>query len=333
MLSRTAANLYWTARYVERADFVARLVEATLRLARLGSVYGADPNDAWFSALASSNVSGAFYGRHGGLSEEAAVHFLTLDRANPSSVGCCIDRARANARTVRTAFSLEAWETLNDAWHAIDEFGLDSLPVDRVSDLIETTRHAVMAYDGAVQWTMLRSEAYWFLQLGAAVERADGTSRLLDQKYHLLLPRDQPVGGGLDYFQWSAILRTISGVPAYHVIYRDSVKPWLVADLLIFNDQVPRSLSSCYRDILVCLRHLSPASGRRRSARRIATTIMERLKAADIEKIFGEGLHEFLREFIAENNNLGTAISEQFMFPGAVAVAAPLPVEQEAASP
>ena len=161
---------------------------------------------------------------------------------------------------------------------------------------------------------MLRGDAYWFIMLGSAVERADNTARLLDVKYHLLLPHGERVGGSLDYFQWTTILRTVSALTAYRWVYRDTVKPWLVADLLILNRQIPRSLVSCYEEILHRLDQLSTSSARRGPAHRLASAGCAALDQAKIDGIYSRGLHEFLREFIADNNRLGAAIAEQYLF-------------------
>ncbi len=184
----------------------------------------------------------------------------------------------------------------------------------RWAQLIEYVKHAIAAFDGANYRTMLRSDAFWFTNLGAAIERADNSARLLDVKYHLLLPRDEPVGGSLDYFQWTTILRTVSAMTAYRWVYNDSVKPWLVADLLILNRQIPRSLAACYDDILRHLDLLASHSGRRGPAHRLASTRHARLANGNIDSIFASGLHEFLTQFIADNNRLGEAIAEQYLF-------------------
>jgi uncharacterized alpha-E superfamily protein len=312
MLSRTASNLYWTGRYMERADFVARLVDATTRLSALPSTYGGDPT-AWSSAIAAAGVAALFEAAGGEPEEAAVVQFLTVEPDNPSSIRNCVEHARGNARAVRTGLTRDAWEALNGAWHEVQRFGV-RLPASRVAELTEAVQRAVSLFDGAAQRTMLRDDAYWFLQLGAAVERADNTARLLDVKYHLLLPRDEPVGGSLDYFQWATILRTVSALTAYRWVYRDSVKPWLVADLLIFNSRMPRSLTSCYDLIVQLVDQLSSGTGRRGAATRVATQMQLQLREGDIEQVFASGLHEFTEGFIAHNNRLGAAIAEQFAF-------------------
>ncbi len=313
MLSRTASALFWTGRYIERADFVSRLIDATIRLAALPSSYGGDVA-AWTGALAAAGARKSFEAIHPTLSERAAVQFLSLDPGNPSSMRSCIERARTNARAVRTALTAEGWEAINAAWLDMQRFGvqLDSRPT--LNRLLESVQSAALSFDGATHRTMLRDDAYWFIRMGATIERADNTARLLDVKYHLLLPRDEPVGGSLDYFQWTTILRTVSALTAYRHVYRDSVKPWLVADLLILNRRMPRSLAACAGDMVRYLDLLGAASGRRGPAHRQATALSAKLGNARIDTIFANGLHEAIQDFLADNNRLGVLISEQYLF-------------------
>ncbi len=314
MLSRTAGNLYWVGRYIERADFLSRLIEATLRLSSLPQSYGGDTN-AWESALAAAWMTNPYKARGLPVEEDRVVAFLAIDPENPSSIRRCIEAARANARAVRTALTLEAWEAINGAWLEMQKFGTRLVDREALVAMLEMIKAAMQSFDGAAHRTMLRGDAYWFIRLGSAIERADNSARVLDVKYHLLLPRDEKVGGSLDYFQWTTILRTVSALTAYRWVYRDSVKPWLVADLLILNSQIPRSLASCYGDVLRSLDLLANAAGGRRgAAHRLAAAEHGRLKGLRIEGIFKSGLHEFLSKFIAGNNRLGEAIAEQYLF-------------------
>ena len=313
MLSRTAGNLYWVGRYIERADFLSRLIEATLRLASLPSSYGGMTN-AWESALEAAWMRDAHAKRGLEVDEFGVGEFLTVDPLNPSSIRRCLEAARANARSVRTALTLEAWEAINGAWLDVQKYGTRLEDREQLVTMLETVKASMLAFDGAAHRTMLRGDAYWFIMLGSAVERADNTARLLDVKYHLLLPRGEKVGGSLDYFQWTTILRTVSALTAYRWVYRETVKPWLIADLLILNRQIPRSLASCYEEILHRLDQLSTASARRGPAHRLAASGYGHLEAGNIDRIYSNGLHEFLRDFIADNNRLGAAIAEQYLF-------------------
>jgi uncharacterized alpha-E superfamily protein len=160
---------------------------------------------------------------------------------------------------------------------------------------------------------MLRNDAYWFSRLGLYVERADNTARILDVKYNILLPETEMVGGSLDYFQWNAILRAVSAVTSYHWIYREGVKPWLIADLLILRPEMPRSLIACYGEIVRFLDALANAYGRQSAAQRRARQTYTKLQNATMKQVFNTGLHEFLTEFIEDNCEIGGAIAEQYL--------------------
>jgi uncharacterized alpha-E superfamily protein len=293
MLSRTADNLYWLARYVERAEYLARVLEATLRLSALPLAYVGSTNE-WESAVATAGCRKAFFARYDEANEENVSEFLAFSADNPSSIRNCIEIARTNARAVRTALTMETWETINGAWLDLKRFGNGP-----------TSRSAYR--------TMLRNDVYWFSRLGLYIERADNTARILDVKYHMLLPADEHVGGPLDYYQWAAILRTVSALTAYHWVYRESLKPWLVADLLILNQQMPRSLASCYENLVRFADSIATTYGRQGPAQRQARTIRTRLQNSRMEEIFQTGLHEFITEFVSDNTALGAAVSSQYL--------------------
>ena len=201
------------------------------------------------------------------IDEASAIDFLTFDRGNPSSICNCLENARANGRAVRTALTVETWTAINDAWLELKRFEAKRRPgkdLDReaLTRFLDYVKKASLDFDGSCYRTMLRNDAYWFNRLGVFVERADNTARLLDVKYHLLLPSNEAVGGSLDYFQWVAILRAVSAATAYHWVYRDRVKPWLIADLLILKPAMPRSLIACYVGIDSSLNSLAREDGR-----------------------------------------------------------------------
>lgn len=309
MLSRTADSLYWTGRYIERADFLARILEATLRLAAIPTRGDGDAETVWASALASAGAPKAL-GRSP--TEKLVREFLAFSTLNSSSITSCITRARTNARSVRTALTVELWEAINGAWNGLAEQGQPTRRDDFVH-FLEWVKTVTLSVEGATSRTMLRGDAYYFLRLGAAIERADNTARLLDVKYHLLLPEGERVGGQLDYFQWTTLLREVSALTAYRWVYRDSVKPWLVADLLVLNRQMPRSLASCQASIVRYLERLSSDYGRRGPAQRLAQERMRAFDGANIDAIFQSGLHEYIQSFLYENGRLGQAITDQYL--------------------
>jgi uncharacterized alpha-E superfamily protein len=316
MLSRAADNLYWLARYLERADYLARVIDATQRLSALPRAYGGAGTE-WESALESSGAIESFEpGKD--MDEDSVVEFLVFDAANPSSIRNCIEFARTNARAVRTALTMEMWEGINSAWLELKRFEAARIP-GRTLDLEELGRFLAFVkqtslhFDGSSNRTMLRNDAYWFSRLGLCVERADNTARILDVKYHVLLPESETIGGSLDYFQWTAILRAVSAHTSYHWVYRQGIKPWLVADLLILRPEMPRSLSSCYENIVRYLDALGASHGSQGASQRHARSMLRRLTNQKIESIFQSGLHEFVTVFIGDNTHLGTAIAEQYL--------------------
>jgi uncharacterized alpha-E superfamily protein len=318
MLARTADNLFWLARSMERADFTARTIEATLRLEILPKS-GPDDMAEWEGALSSVGALDAFHTSHETLDEAAAVEFLTFDRTNPSSICNCLENARATGRAVRTALTAETWTAINDAWLELKRFesrrrGAKDFDRESLARFLDYVKKASLDFDGACYRTMLRNDAYWFNRLGIYVERADNTARLLDVKYHLLLPSDEEVGGSLDYFQWVAILRAVSATTSYHWVYRDRVKPWLIADLLILKAAMPRSLISCYESIDRALDSLAREDGRSGASQRQARAMLSRLERSTMSEIFQNGLHEFITGFLDDNARLATTISEQYLF-------------------
>jgi uncharacterized alpha-E superfamily protein len=312
MLSRTADSLYWTARYMERADYLARLLETALRAASLPASYGGSSTE-WESAVASAGAVEAFYGRYGDATEETVIDWLAFSPDYASSIFNCLTTARSNARAVRTALTAEMWEAVNDAGIELQRWRGRARSRESLVQFLEWVKGVVLTFDGAARRTMLRNDVYWFLRLGGALERADNTARILDVKYHILLPEHERVGGGLDYFQWTTVLREVSAVTAYTWVYRQSVKPWLVADLLILNRQLPRSLASCYEVIVHQTDHLAEAYGRRGPAQRQARALRSRLNGQRIEDIFQSGLHEFITGFLGENAALGATVAEQYL--------------------
>src|SRR5215510_7350645 len=310
MLSRTADNLYWLARYVERAEYLARMLEATLRLTALPVAYVGSTNE-WETAVATAGCCEAFSARYSEANEENVTDFLAFSADNPSSIRNCIEIARQNARAVRTALTTETWETINGAWLELKRFGNGVVGREEFMRFLQWVQETSLRFDGSAYRTMLRNDVYWFSRLGLYIERADNTARILDVKYHMLLPAHERVGGPLDYFQWSAILRSVSALTAYHWVYRESVKPWLIADLLILNEQMPRSLASCYDNLVRFCDSIATAYGRQGPAQRHARAVRARLENSRMDEIFQQGMHEFISEFIDNNNRLGAAITEQ----------------------
>lgn len=310
MLSRTALNLYWTGRYIERGEFTARLLEATIRLDSLSPRPAG--LGAWSSALSVATSEHDFGETGEALTPTNVARYLTLADDNASSIRSCLRNARTNARAVRTALSREAWEAINRAWSNVRDRSSPGGTQATLS-LIDQVKAEARGFEGALH-RMLHNEASWFIRLGAAIERADNTARLLDVKYHLLLPDGAEVGGPIDRDQWTTILHTVSAVTAYRWLYREGLQPWLVAELLILRSELPRSLAASMEEITTVLTALSRRSGKQGEADRLARARLTKLRQCRIEPLFQNGLHEFLQDFLNELPGLDQAIAQQFRF-------------------
>lgn len=312
MLSRTAENLYWLARYVERAENVARLLDVGQRMSNLSPDQEHGTSE-WKSTLVAARCERSFYANHERPTADAVIHHLTRDPSNPSSILSCLEIARRNARAVRTALTADMWEAINSTWLELGNFDDADFEPERIARFLDWVKERSLLFGGAAANTMLRNDAYWFTRLGAFVERADNTARILDVKYHVLLPESETIGGTLDYYQWASILRSVSALRAYHWIYRDRLKPWLVAELLILRPEMPRSLANCLNEITRQLDVLAEAYGTRGECHRLAGQLHAQLRFGKIDHIFKAGLHEFLTKFIDDNFVLGDEITKHYL--------------------
>lgn len=311
MLSRVAASLYWLGRYMERAEFTARLVEATIRLDHMSPRPAG--TGAWTSALAVVMGEPRFSATGQPITQKTVSQFLTLDATNPGSIRSCIDAARDNGRAVRTALTREAWETVNSSWLSLNKRG-KAWSLESTLALVESVTAQARGFEGALH-RMLRSEAYWFIRLGMAIERGDNSARLIDVKYHLLLPEGEPVGGVIDRDQWTTILHTVSAVTAFRWLYKGGLTPSAVADLLILRPEMPRSLIASAEEVEKYLTALGRLTGLQGEADRIARRRHIDLGRHAIDHIIINGLHEFLTGYIANNAQLDRAVAKQFRFP------------------
>jgi uncharacterized alpha-E superfamily protein len=310
MLSRTASCLYWLGRYIERAEFTARLVDATVRLDALSSRPAGDA--AWISAMTVTDTYEAFQKTGAALTPQNVTRFLTISDGHQGSVVHSLNAARDNARAVRTALSREAWSAINQAWLL---FRGRTSPGDTQATLrlMERAEAETRSFEGAVA-RMLRNPASLFLRLGAVVERADNTARLLDVKYHILLPEGEKVGGTVDREQWTTILQTVSAVNAYRWLYREGLKPALVTEMLILRRELPRSLAACAEEVVQHLAALGKHTGLQAEADRMARARHARLGETKVGAIITAGLHQYLEDFLEENAALAQAIGRQFRF-------------------
>ena len=311
MLSRTADNLYWIARYMERAETAARLLEVGARISLLPSVQGY--RSEWDSLLKSAGTSEAFDKKYGEPVQRNIESFLFFDRDNASSVASCITAARENGRIVRTALTSQVWDALNTAFQELR--GIEATPRAELelSTLTDwTMRHAAMVR-GAIDATLLRNDGYNFLNLGYYLERGDATARLMDVKYYVLLPRLEFVGSGYDNYQWTTLLRALSSHRAFHWAYGGEVTAGKIAHFLILNPQCPRALITCVAGMTNHLVRIAKLYGRETDAQEQAAGLLAGLEGQSVDKIFDEGLHEFLTRFIKETARLTAVVDDIYL--------------------
>jgi uncharacterized alpha-E superfamily protein len=238
---------------------------------------------------------------------------MALDASNPSSIYCCLRDARENARAQRGAITSEMWESLNTTWIEMRNMDFADIKANGIGEFFELVKMRSHLFRGVTVGTMLRDEGYNFIRLATFLERADNTARILDVKYHTLLPSASDVGGAVDYYQWGALLRSVSAFEAYRRIYRDVIVPRRVAELLILREDVPRSLHACMNAIYEILQQVSDSGSL--EPERLAGEIHALLHYGRVEQIFAVGLHEYLMAFLEKIGTLGTEITSHFLAP------------------
>ena len=303
-------------RHIERAENTARMLDVTYRMSLL-PYQGVEPGLAWAEPwavpLISTGQATDYYERFPQLSAENVLRFMILDATNRSSILCCLRAARESARAVRGAITSEMYEDLNSAWLEMRGHDYDRIQGGGVSEFLDWVKMRSHLFRGVTFGTMLRDEAYHFIRLGTHLERADNTARILDVKYHTLLPSAADVGGAVDYYQWGALLRSLSGFESYRKIYSDVITPRRVAELLILRDDMPRSLHACLNMIHETLQLLCDANAR--EVERVAGALHAELHYGNTDDIIRLGLHEYLMEFLDRISALGGEINKHFLVP------------------
>ncbi len=317
MLSRHANNLYWMSRQIERAENTARLLDVTYQMSLLpyrvnesGQLW-AEP---WALPLIINGLAGDYYERNPGpLTADKVLRFMVLDSSNPSSIYSLVHAARENGRSMRGVITSEMYEDINAMWLELRSRREVALNQGGINDFFEWVKTQSHQFRGVTFGTMLRDEAYLFIRLGTFTERADNTARLLDVKYHTLLPSAADVGGAVDYYQWSAMLRSVSALNSYRKIYRDVITPKRVAELLILREDLPRSLHACMNEIYEILGHLRKHDSM--EPERLAGELHAQLHYGRVEQVMATGLHEYLMEFLKKLHLLNDELNRHFLAP------------------
>lgn len=313
MLSRVAEGLFWLSRYVERAENVARLLDAGRRMNTLPT--SAEARSAeWTSIVIAAGCSGTFPGPLEAANARTVAQHLIFDEDNASSIRSCFRQARENARAIRQAITADVWDSSNEAWIEMRSRSPGTIIGGGFAQFVDWTKMQGHRFRGAVDDTLLRDPGYNFIKLGQYVERLDATARLLDVKYHVLLPPDQKVGGVIDEGQWLQILRAANSSRAYRHVYQKAVRYDLVVHFLVLNGLTPRSIRYCTAMIVRHLDELRNHTGQSHPCHMRARAMIARLQELTPADIFAFGLHEFLTERIEENNLLAVEIADAYGF-------------------
>ncbi|MFN3817917.1 alpha-E domain-containing protein [Blastomonas sp.] len=311
MLGKTAGGLFWMQRYLERSENIARLVDAGFRIALTRSEAA---EDEWGSVLTTAGVRRAYAQRYDKVDGSSVINFLLRDKTNPSSVLSVIESARNNARLVRTALTREVWEAINECWMTLKEGLRTQISDNDLPDVLSLIRQQSALVRGAQSGTMMRNDIYFFAQLGAFVERADSTARILDVKYYVLLPSLSYVGSSLDNVQWETILRSVSAYRAFRWLNPGETNPRNIAQFMILDQVMPRSLSFCAGRMASALEAISREYGTDGESLALACALRRDLETANIDMIVDNGLHQFIQDFIKRNNAISARIEQEFRF-------------------
>jgi len=321
MLSRTADHLFWMARYMERAENTARMLDVNYQTSLLPQSADAAEN-GWRGLLSISELTADYSERHGDITPKKVMDYMVSDERNPSSIYSCLMAARENARAVRGALTTEVWETQNQTWLEFQRM-LRAKAFDKdPGDAFEWVKFRSHLSRGVTVGTMLQDEAFHFLRIGSFLERADNTARMLDVKFHAVESEFFGTGtangnGGkdqeYDFYHWSAILRSVSGFEVYRKAYRNVIRPEKVAELLILRADMPRSLACCMDEVVSNLQRV--ANEQSHDTLRRAGRLQADLRFGRIDEILATGLHAFLSQFLERVGTLGVGISRDFLVP------------------
>ncbi|MFN4360700.1 MAG: alpha-E domain-containing protein [Hylemonella sp.] len=311
MLSRTADHLYWMSRYTERAENIARMLEVSYRMSLQtpGSQAG-----YWGAALGINGLEEAYRSKYGAITAGNVLRFMSVDLDNPSSILACLRAARENCHAVRGTVTSEVWETVNTTWlearDSVQSLPQGSIQGSELTKYFEWVKFRSHLSRGVTVGTMLQDEAFHFIRLGTFLERADNTARLLDVKFDELAPQTSADG---EYYEWSALLRSVSAFEIYRKVYRDMITPQRVAELLILREDMPRSLHACLKEVHQILGLI--ANVRSQETLRRAGAMYSRLRYGRIEDITALGLHAVLTDFLDDTADLGNRIAQDFLLP------------------
>lgn len=318
MLSRVAENLFWIGRYIERAENIARLVDAARRMTALPLEGETAASNEWASVLIAAGAHEVFGDALDRVDGGAATHRLIFEASNLSSVLNCLTAARENGRAIRFAITQEVWEALNAAWSEFRYLPPGGGTGAGLSDLVDWIKQKTAIIRGAIAGTMMRNDGYNFIDLGMAMERIDSTARLLDVKYHVLLPSVSDVGSGADHYQWLSLLQAAAAQRAYFAETQSDISGRGVAEFLILNRRFPRAIRFNLHRTAATVADLETYYGQASPVQGPLSGFVSHIENHPIDAIVQYGLHEFLTDIIARNYEIANRLGQAYGFAPAV---------------
>ena len=312
MLSRTAENLYWTARYIERADSIARLLEVAYRIHLIPNTTEGYQNE-WGSILAAAGIKQNYLNNYNEITKNKIEYFLLFDPNNSSSVKACIENARNNLKMVRTAVTLEVWNSVNTWYHELADYNKEKYDSKNLPQILDWIKKQVNLIKGTINNTQLINDGFDFIYLGVFYERADFTARIIDVKYYILLPSSSYVGTQIDNFQWSIMLRSVSAYRGFKWAYGNSQIDYKkIIDFLILSNMCPRSIFYAVDKIQYHLGRLTQFYNSDNAANRNVKKIHNGFTNSNAQEIIDFGLHEFLTKFIDDMSTTYSDLEEVY---------------------
>ncbi|MEA3211759.1 MAG: hypothetical protein QOE70_4816 [Chthoniobacter sp.] len=315
MLSRVADSLYWLARYIERAENNSRILDVNLHLSLDDDLTGDEAERLrWEPILATLEDLKLFKKLYAVTNGEAVCEFVTFAKENPNSIRSCVAIARENARTVREYISSEMWERINSLYLWINSADAHQHFAASAIDFYRRVVDQAHQFHGTTAATLTHGEGWDFLQIGKYLERADSASRILDLKYHILLPSGERVGGTVDTVQWQAVLKSCSAFEAYRKLHPGQVSPWSVAEFIILHDSFPRSIRYCADQLDSAIHRISGCDRAHftNETERLSGRLCSDLNYTAIADIFKTGLHEYLDRIQGRLIELSAAMRKQY---------------------
>lgn len=309
MLGRHGDNLFWMARYLERSENLARRIQATLHYALSREDEG---EEEWTALIMNHGLGPLFEEKYDDPTTIDIINFLLRDRDNFDSVASLMSKARNNGRSVRTSLTREVWLSLNESWMKCESDLKRPVNIRDLPVILEDIIKGSSLFRGALYGTMLHNDIFNFLRLGTFIERADNTIRTIDTRYHRLLPTAKVIGGSNDQGQWEVMLRSLAAWRSFNWLKKGRLDPLGVANFLIFDERMPRSIKFCYKEVKSNLEDLSNSYKKDYGSLALANEIFIGLNDDSLQNTQEIDLKVFLTEHIEKNNQLSQAIASDF---------------------